>query len=77
MNFDESNENLTQNESTKESEIALEKKYCLNCNVELNDDESLCEDCATKEAPSKQGKLFVLLLVSISALVGLILLINA
>ena len=76
MHFDESNEVPPQQKSLNESEIAL-TNYCLKCSAELSDEQSYCVSCATQRSPSKQAKLLVLLLISISFVIGLILIVTA
>ena len=76
MHFDESHEVSPQQKPQNENKITL-TKHCLKCSAELSDEQSYCVSCATQRSPSKQAKLLVLLLISISFVIGFILIVTA
>lgn len=51
--------------------------YCLKCSVPLSNQQTICEKCAVEPAPSRQAKLTVFLLVSISFIAGFALILTA
>jgi ribosomal protein L40E len=75
MQSEKNPENL-QHDFSNEKQIPA-KNYCLKCSAELSVEQTHCKSCATEQSPLKHAQLLVILLISISFVIGFILIITA